>query len=105
MTEQGIQFSVLYSVITALTTAIVFLFGRFSRSEARMNRALQAEAERCEAEKVRMFAFTTKLIEYITVISEMTCSETNCPMRKAIPPAPKPTATDMGLREPKGKQL
>lgn len=90
--------SMLVAAVSALTTALIFLYNRQTRSEARTQKALKDAAELCESEKVRMMDFTLKLIDYITALTKITCSYPQCPVRGAMPPPPVATPEDMGMR-------
>lgn len=100
--------SVLYGMISALSTALVtcslFLFNRITRTESRLQKQLKDEAENCEAEKVRMFEFSMKLVEYITALTKISCTASDCPVRKLMPQVPRATAEDMGMRPHHKKQ-
>ncbi len=98
MTEQGIQLSVLYSAISILSTALVFLYSRITRSESRLQRALKDEADKCESEKARMYAFIMELMHHMTTINNLRCPALDCPLRALLPPMPQPRAEDVGLR-------
>jgi hypothetical protein len=99
MTQAGIEYTILYGAIGSLVTAIIFLYNRTSRMEIRLVKQLKDESEKCEEEKVRMFAFTTSLLTYITSLTRVSCSASDCPIRKNFPAMPQPTAADMGLRK------
>ncbi len=99
MTQQTIEYAILYGAIGSLVTALVFLYRRTSRMESRLMSQLKSESERCEKEKVRMFAFIISLQTYISALAKISCPLPECPMRKGGPNMPHASASDMGLRE------
>lgn len=93
--------AMLCGAVSALATAVVFLYTRQGRSEARTQKALEDQAALCESEKVRMMQFTLKLIDYITELTKINCPYAQCPVRNALPPVPQATPEDLGMRAQK----
>lgn len=97
MTQTGIEYTVLYGAIGSLVTALIFLYNRTSRIEARLMSQLKSDSDKCEKEKVRMFTFITALLSYIAALNKVNCTAVDCPVRRLAPPMPEATAADMGM--------
>ncbi len=97
MTQQTIEYAILYGAIGSLVTAVVFLYRRTVRMEARLMAQLKSESERCEKEKVRMFAFIISLQTYISALAKTACPIDECPIRRSGHNMPPASASDMGL--------
>lgn len=97
MTQAGVEYTVLYGAIGSLVTALVFLYKRTSRMEARMMQQLKNDSDKCEKEKVRMFSLIVSLQTYIATLPKIHCPMVDCPVREMFPKMPQVTAADMGL--------
>ena len=81
--------TLLIGAISALGTAVVFLFDRLRRQGERMEKQLTEQAIAYREERDNSDREKDQLWDYVRNLEGISCPQDNCPMRKHVMPAPR----------------